>query len=55
MDDAREKRFAKKNHDAAWKSVDENDLIDVKAIAKTLPNVKEVLAYRRIKNEADNT
>ena len=34
-----------KSHDAAWKSVDENDLIDVRAIAKTLPNAKEVLAY----------
>ena len=37
-------RLTKKSHDAAWKSVDENDLIDVKAIAKTLPNAKEVLA-----------
>ena len=29
----------------AWKSVDENDLIEVRAIAKTLPNAKQVLAY----------
>lgn len=39
------KRLTLKSHDAAWKSVDENDLIDVKAIAKTLPNAKQVLAY----------
>ena len=39
------KRLADKSHDAAWKSVDENDLIEVKAIAKTLPNAKQVLAY----------
>ncbi len=38
-------RLTKKSHDAAWKSADENDLIDVKAIAKTLPNAKQVLAY----------
>lgn len=38
-------RLAAKSHDAAWKSVDENDLIEVKAIAKTLPNAKQVLAY----------
>ena len=38
-------RLTVKSHDAAWRSVDENDLIDVKAIAKTLPNAKEVLAY----------
>lgn len=39
------KRLTDKSHDAAWKSVDENDLIEVKAIAKTLPNAKQVLAY----------
>lgn len=38
-------RLTAKSHDAAWKSVDENDLIDVRAIAKTLPNAKQVLAY----------
>ena len=38
-------RLTVKSHDAAWKSADENDLIDVKAIAKTLPNAKQVLAY----------
>jgi len=39
------KRLTDKSHDAAWKSVDENDLIEVRAIAKTLPNAKQVLAY----------
>ncbi len=39
------KRLTDKSHDAAWKSADENDLIDVKAIAKTLRNAKQVLAY----------
>lgn len=38
-------RLARKSHDAAWKSADENDLIDLRAIAKTLPNAKEVLDY----------
>ena len=38
-------RLTVKSHDAAWKSVDENDLIDIKAVARTLPNAKEVLAY----------
>jgi hypothetical protein len=38
-------RLTAKSHDAAWKAVDENDLIEVKAIAKTLPNAKQVLAY----------
>jgi hypothetical protein len=38
-------RLTAKSHDAAWKSVDENDLIEVRAIAKTLPNAKQVLAY----------
>ena len=39
------KRLTDKHHDAAWKSADENDLIDVKAIAKTLRNAKQILAY----------
>ena len=34
-------------HDAAWKSVDENDLIEVRAIAKTLPNAKRAQAEAR--------
>ena len=38
-------KLTRKSHDGAWKSVDENDLIDVKAIAKTLRNAKQVLAY----------
>ena len=38
-------RLTTKSHDAAWKSVDENDLIEVRAIAKTLPNAKQVLSY----------
>ena len=38
-------RLTAKSHDAAWKSVDENDLIEIKAIAKTLRNSKQVLAY----------
>jgi hypothetical protein len=38
-------RLTAKSHDAAWKSVGENDLIEVSAIAKTLPNAKQVLAY----------
>lgn len=38
-------RLTRKSHDAAWKSADENDFIDVKAIARTLPNAKDVLAY----------
>jgi hypothetical protein len=29
----------------AWKSADENEIIDVRAIAKTLRNAKDVLAY----------
>lgn len=39
------KRLADKSHDSAWKSADENDLIELKSIAKTLPNAREVLAY----------
>jgi uncharacterized phage-associated protein len=38
-------RLAKKSHDAAWKSADQNDIIDLTAIAKTLPNAKEILAH----------
>ena len=38
-------RLTAKSHDAAWKSAGENDLIEVRAIAKTLPNAKQVLAY----------
>lgn len=38
-------RLTAKSHDAAWKSADENDIIDLKAIARTLPNAKDVLAY----------
>jgi len=38
-------KLTRKSHDPAWKSADENDLIDVKAIARTLPNAKQVLAY----------
>ena len=38
-------RLTAKSNDAAWKSVGENDLIEVSAIAKTLPNAKQVLAY----------
>ena len=34
-----------KSHDAAWKAVDENELIEVKAIAKTLPNAKQVVPH----------
>lgn len=40
-------KLTRKSHDPAWKSTDENDLIDIKAIAKTLPNAKEVIAYHR--------
>ncbi|MGH8706312.1 MAG: Panacea domain-containing protein [Burkholderiales bacterium] len=38
-------RLARKSHDAAWKSADQNEIIELAAIAKTLPNAKEVLAY----------
>ena len=38
-------RLTAKSHDAAWKSADENEIIDVRAIAKTLRNAKDVLAY----------
>ena len=38
-------RLTAKSHDAAWKSAEEDDLIEVRAIAKTLPNAKQVLAY----------
>lgn len=38
-------RLAKKSHDAAWKSADQNDIIELTAIAKTLPNAKEILSH----------
>lgn len=38
-------RLARKSHDAAWKSADQNDIIELAAIVKTLPNAKEVLAH----------
>lgn len=38
-------RLTAKSHDVAWKSADENEIIDVRAIAKTLRNAKDVLAY----------
>ncbi len=38
-------RLARKSHDAAWKSADQNEIIELAAIAKTLPNAKEILAY----------
>ena len=38
-------RLTAKSHDQAWKSADENEMIDVRAIAKTLRNAKDVLAY----------
>jgi hypothetical protein len=31
-------RLAAKSHDAAWKPTDENEIIDVRTIAKTLRN-----------------
>jgi len=38
-------RLTAKSHDLAWKAADENEIIDVRAIAKTLRNAKDVLAY----------
>ena len=38
-------KLLKKSHDKAWHSADENEIIETRAIAKTLPNAKEVLAY----------
>ena len=38
-------RLTAKSHDTAWKSADENEIMDVRAIAKTLRNAKDVLAY----------
>ena len=38
-------RLVRKSHDDAWKSADQNEFIELTAIAKTLPNAKEVLAY----------
>lgn len=37
--------LAKKSHDAAWRSADQNDIIELAAIAKTLPNAKEILSH----------
>ena len=37
-------RLTAKSYDAAWKSADANDIMDVKAIARTLPNARDVLA-----------
>lgn len=38
-------RLVRKSHDKAWHSADQNEIIELAAIAKTLPNAKEVLAY----------
>ena len=38
-------KLTAKSHDAAWRSADENDIIGLKAIARTLPNAKDVLTY----------
>ena len=38
-------RLTAKSHDAAWKSTDENETIDVRTIARTLRNARDVLAY----------
>lgn len=38
-------RLTTKSHDLAWKAADENEIIDVRAIAKTLRNARDVLAY----------
>lgn len=38
-------RLTAKSHDMAWKSADENEIMDVRAIARTLRNAKDVLAY----------
>jgi uncharacterized phage-associated protein len=35
------------SHDAAWRAADENDLITVEDIARTLPNAVEVLEHVR--------
>ena len=34
-------------HDAAWKSVDQNQSISVESIARTLPNSRDLVAYLR--------
>ena len=34
-------------HDAAWKSVDQNQSISVESIARTLPNSSDLVAYLR--------
>lgn len=38
-------RLIRKSHDAAWKSADQNEMMELAEIAKTLPNGKEVLPY----------
>ena len=38
-------RLTRKSHDKAWHAADQNDIIELAAIAKTLPNAKEILAY----------
>jgi uncharacterized phage-associated protein len=37
--------LTKASHDAAWKNTDENDLMDLTTIIKTLPNAKELLEH----------
>ncbi len=37
--------LTRKSHDAAWKSAQSNEFIDVRAIAKTLKNGKDILSY----------
>lgn len=38
-------RLVRKSHDAAWKSADQNEIIELETIAKTLPNAREILAH----------
>lgn len=38
-------RLTRKSHDGAWKSAEQNEFIELAAIARTLPNAREVLAY----------
>jgi uncharacterized phage-associated protein len=48
-------RLANKSHDEAWKSADQNEIIELAAIAKTLPNAKEVLAHLSEGNSGGDT